>query len=397
MDQQSNFLSDFVELNRETEIPPIFALWSGIGGLSCALGRRVWIDLGIFSVFPNLYILLVAGSGRMRKSTSILQAERLVRQLDPPLNLTAQKLTPEAFFDALRQTSTSPKTLLSESATAFGFTDEMSTFLNRSSYEAGLAPLLIKSFDCSECLDYRTKGRGLETLKDVCFGFLAASTVEGIRKGLPPEAVGDGLASRIIFVYTDKPSPPVPIPRFTEEQKRLTQSCLKHLQRVTMIEGEIMLTRDAWDFYSAEYIRWSTSSPLYDDPHLGGYASRRCSLHMLKIATIFSASEMSLTEKNGLLITVPHLVGAVKALELCETNLKLVTGLLTASDKGGETNTVKNILIRAKRISRSDLLRQVSWKMNSRELSEVIDTLIHSNQVQAELSSNGGLYYNWLG
>jgi hypothetical protein len=113
-----NFLKDFVNFCSGTEIPSIFAMWCGISGISAALGRRCYIDMGTYSVYPNFYILLVAGSGRNRKSTSIKQIEKVIKQLQPIPNLISQSITPQGLIDAIKVTEVNDsKHLLRETCT----------------------------------------------------------------------------------------------------------------------------------------------------------------------------------------------------------------------------------------------------------------------------------------
>ena len=102
MPEIDHFLRDYVTYNEGTEIPSTFALWCGLAGVSAALGRRVWIDMGPFTIFPNLYVVLVAPSARNRKSTAIGLIENMLREVRPKINIIAQSITPQAMIDALR-------------------------------------------------------------------------------------------------------------------------------------------------------------------------------------------------------------------------------------------------------------------------------------------------------
>lgn len=80
--QPQSFVLDFVELCEGTEVPDQFAVWTGLAGVSAALGRNVWCDLGVLTVFPNLYVVLIAGSGQ-KKSTSIEFLEPILYGMEP--------------------------------------------------------------------------------------------------------------------------------------------------------------------------------------------------------------------------------------------------------------------------------------------------------------------------
>lgn len=397
---QQNFLLGFNELCRGTEIPELFAAWTGLAGVSCALGRRCWIDMGTFTIFPNMYICLVGGSGLVRKSTSIGMIEGMLRALEPPPNMIAQKITPEALIDAIRtkeqpvfgtQTTIIPlekdqivqKLTIQDRAEGFVLVDELGTFLNKASYEAGLAPLLISLFDCKTNFDYRTKGGGSQKIHNACLGLLGASTVDWITNAIPENAVGGGLTSRFVFVYVSKPADPVPRPVFDEKKKRLKESLQETLNRITMLNGEFKLTEEAWSFYENEYIKFKTSPEglaLFSNRSLSGYASRRA-VHQLKLCMLLSASE-----RADLIITLRHIEGATALLVEAEKYMPLVLSLITSNEQGTMMNIIMDAINRTGTLDRISVLRLMSHKLSVREVDTLLDTLIQSNRIVAEVA-----------
>ena len=381
-----NFITDYVSLSQGTEIPDIFALWCAVAGVSCALGRRTWLDMGTFTIYPNFYIVLVGGSGRVRKSTAISQIEGVLRTMSPPPNLISQKITPEALLEALSGVNTTDaKILLKKNSTGFLVADELNMFLNRKSYESGLAGILIQLYDCKEVVAYHTKGRGVETVNDSCFGILSGSTVDWIRNAIPEDAVGGGLTSRFIFVYVQDPCPPVAFPSFSDEKRAIKENLVRQLQVIATLEGQFKLDEEAKKFFSKEYIRFATSSEFFDDKNLSGYGSRR-GVHLLKIAMVFAAAEQSL------LITLSHVTGAVQMLESAERHLTQVLTLITASEAGTLVTSILDYIRQRKKITRTNLLKSFNHKIGSRELTEIIDTLKESGQVECGTDGKDTIY-----
>lgn len=387
---EENFLEGYFRFNQGTEIPDMFAMWCGIAGISAALGRSSFLRMGPFHVYPNQFIVLVASSGKCRKSSAINQIEDVLRMLSPMPNLIAQKLSPEALIQSMRQIETKDMTkLLAEENTGFVIADELSTFLNKKTYEAGLASLLISLYDCKDNFKYRTIARGTEEVNKACLGMLAGSTIDWIRSGVPEEAVGGGLTSRIIFVYVDKPAPPVPFPLFTPEHLALKDRLVRQLQKIAAIQGEFLMTERALKIFKDEYMefREKTGTEFYNEKTLEGYASRRAN-HLLKVAMAFCAAD-----NTDRIVKDNHLLGAKDLLVQNEKHLKLVLSLITSSDRGSDVNAVKTVIARHGRISRSDLMRIMSHKMQSRELNEIIDTLILSGDIETVGTSDGSVVY----
>ena len=94
------WLEKYLEYTEDQESPSIFHLWVGLSLISAVLGRRVWIDRGYYFLFPNLYVVLVAGSARARKSTALGIGVGLLKKAGVDVNIISQKITPEAFIKA---------------------------------------------------------------------------------------------------------------------------------------------------------------------------------------------------------------------------------------------------------------------------------------------------------
>lgn len=383
--ESENFLKDFVELNKGTEIPELFALWCGLSAISSVLGRRVWIDMGTYTIYPNTFVVLVAGSGRCRKSTAIGVAEKLIRNVEPRPNIIAQKITPEALIDALHQVDNSTTDVVREVSEGFVVVDELATFLNKKSYEAGLAALLIPLYDCKDNFEYHTKGQGRSMLNHCCLGLLGASTIDWLRHAVPEEAVGGGLTSRIIFVFVESPMPPVAITTFSQEKKEIQERLIRSLAKVASYQGQMSMSPEAWKYYEDRYNIFWNSSDFFNNHLLTGYASRRF-VHLIKVGMLFAVST------NSPQIEERHLIGADSILTASEQHMPRLLELVTSSDRGAMLNVVREKIFKAGKISRSDLLRMLSSKLDSRELTEITDTLIHSNQIQA-VAMGSSIYY----
>ena len=147
---EQGFLREYVTYcSSGTEIPSIFSLWSGIACLSAVLGRTSYIDMGHYRIYPNLYIVLVAQSAACHKSAAIKQASRMLRQVRKPINFISQKLTPEALIQSLSEGEVSTAgTMLNKHCEGIAISDELSTFIDRNSFQNGMISLLTDLWDC---------------------------------------------------------------------------------------------------------------------------------------------------------------------------------------------------------------------------------------------------------
>jgi hypothetical protein len=386
-----SFLQNYVRLCSETEAPPIFGLWCGVAAISAALGRNSFLQFGQFPIYPNFYIIIVGSSGHYRKSTSIEISATLLKSLQPPPKLISQKVTPEALIQAVRQVEMKDLSMfLKESGTGYVVADEFNVFLNKKSYEAGLASILIQMFDCKDEISYQTVGRGVESVRNSCLGILGGSTVDWLKSGVPEDAVGGGLTSRMIFVFYDGAVRDVPWPEFSAQQEALLAKLKEHLQLIAQIKGEFKLDPDGKSLYVEEYTRFrhQTGKDFFFDMNLRGYASRR-HIHMLKLAMVYSASE-----RYDKVITKSHIASAISSLESCEANLPGIISQITSSSSGTTLDMVLRLITRKGTITRVELQRSVAHRLQKRELDEVLDTLEYAGLIEKLIEpSGGGLKY----
>lgn len=392
--KETNFILEFVKLCKGTEIPELFAVWGGLSAISAALGRRVWMDMGVYTIFPNLYVVLVASSGRFRKSTAIDFAVELLRdeEVKPPVNFVAQSLTPEALIGSLLNGKKVEQIDGKRVATCEGFVvaDELSTFLNKKTYDLGIAPLLIHFFDCKRVYVYETKSRGKETLENVWLGMLAGSTVEWIRNAIPADAVGGGLTSRLIFVYADSPPKPVARTSLSDEQKDRRKELSRMLGKMRKLRGPVEMLPETWEEYERSYEKHCTESPFFIMPFLSGYAAR-WHVHVLTISMLLAVSEFP--SATPVKIHRRHFVAAKEILATSEVFMPKILTLITSSEKGAMMELIaSHVEQMADGVSRELLLRSVSHRISLRDFDEAVSTLIAAGRIE-RLSDARGTFY----
>jgi hypothetical protein len=386
---ESNFLRKFVSLFEGTEVPDRFAVWAGVSCLSAMLERRIWIDMNIFSVYPNMFIVFVAEAGRMRKSTAAAMTRKLLSKTDPGPRMIAQKTTPEALIDALRVIRTDDTTaLLQEQCGGIVVANELVTFINRDTYERGLGALMIELWDCPDKYEYRTRNRPTEEIHYGHLSLLGATTIHSLRDAIPLAAMGDGFTSRTVFVYVDKPATPVPRPIRSSHFKQTEQELILHLQGLSTLQGEVKFSADATEFFDAEYTRFYYSQ-FFDDPQFQAYASRR-DKHLLKVGMCLMAAE-----GGGLELTAHHLQGAKTLLEDVEGNMRAVFDRIAMTESGSLTEEIYAAIRTSpgQDLPRSTVLRKFGHKLSAQDLQKVIETLVMQGRIKLDTSMDGKLHY----
>ena len=104
---ETGFLRDYFEYARElTDSPEHYHLFVSMGVLGTALGRKVWIPFGLNNIYPNIYLVLLAESSFLRKSTSLTGGKDLLRETFTEMAMP-DHVTLEKMLDILAKNSTS--------------------------------------------------------------------------------------------------------------------------------------------------------------------------------------------------------------------------------------------------------------------------------------------------
>ena len=375
---EEGFLKEFCTLLDSTEVPSVFALWSAVSAIAGVLGRNCCIDMGLFKIYPNLYTVLV-GPAASKKSTAIGVAQRLITQLEDPKNLLSQKMTPEALIQGLAETPTVVTgTTLTTRAEGMAIVSELSTLIDRNSFQNGMIALLTDLWDSPKSFEYRTRGRGKETLHNCCLNILSGSTMQWIKEAVPAVAIGGGFTSRVLFVYHGRSGKLVPFPEITEENKERERLLVRDLNSISRMSGNFKLSPQAKVFYVLDYNKFHSESELYDDKNLEGYAGRR-HVMMLKLGMIVSASK-----RDTMVIHESDLQISLRLLESVEKTLPKVMQAITSEAIGETCEEVLLFIQKKKVIKKAQLIKKFMNKLSKKDLEVVLDTLIECQIIAVE-------------
>lgn len=369
-----------------TEIPDIFALWSGIICVSAALGRDSFVDQGVFTVYPNLYVLLVAASAKCRKSTSIMIAYKFLDKVSPKINILCQKITAEYLIGELSGTIAKEVKVVIPQASGIAIADEVSTLIDRNAFASGLIPLLTKLYDCED-FPYGTRSRGLELVRNPCLTIFGGSTIKWIKESIPIVSIGGGFTSRIIFVYKEASKNEVPWPVLSEEKSKLAEDIVHDLSEITKLRGAFVFTPEAINLYSNEYKNFRSSSFLFNNLMLEGYAGRRHVL-VIKLSMILSASV-----RDNRIVNAEDVAVAIDILRNAEISMPLVMEAITSEVVGDLCEEVLAMIKCKKEISRVEILRTMKRKLSSRELDVILDTLQQAGVIESSIDLKNNIFY----
>ena len=369
-----------------TEAPAIFALWGGIFAISACLKRDCFIDQGYFTVYPNMYINLTAGSGVCRKSMVINIVLDLLNRVNPPINLLSQRLTPSDLIGTLSAKKIDAGTKVVNEAVGCFINDELSTLIDRTNEMQALVPLLTKLYDCKD-FEYGTRKYGKERVCNPCLSIFGGSTMELVRDVFPPLSIGAGFTARFMFAFQNRRERDIAWVRRSAENEARFERIVHDLSQITQIRGPMGVREDAIELYTKEYSEF-LKSPIALDPLTARYAERRHT-HLLKLAIAISASQRDSRE-----ITKEDMWKALQVIRTAENSRAMIMRRVISAPCGDICEYVMELIMRNGMMHRANLIYETRHRITHKELDVICDGLCESGYVK-KVTIGGELAYRY--
>jgi len=360
-----NFFTDYKIYTEKSESPDIFHIWTCLGTLAAAVARNVWIDFQSYKIYPNQYIILVAGSAVCRKSSALDFGKEILKMMEKPPPMFSQKITTEALIRFMQQHKGHGTVMASE----------LAVFLGNDAAGSGLLASLCDLYDCRDNWSYQTIGRGEEILKYPCLNLLAASTLEWLRFSLPRDAIGGGFTSRVLFVYASDRRFKEALPFLGPEQIAARKRVVDRLNEVKQVTGAFTIIPVA----EKAYRDWYSKQTAGGDFGMGGYYGRK-QTHVLKIAML-----LAIAESDDLVLNASHIAAAVDLLGTLENFMPDAVSEVYSTQFGQETAIVLGYIRKFSGISHSKLQKSVWRYMKAKELNEAVSTLASAGVITRDV------------
>ena len=376
--QLENWIDGYLEYTSNTESATIFHKWTALSIIAAALRKKVYFNLGRIRVYPNLYVVLVAEPGAVRKTQAITYGRRIMSKVDSIIT-SADAVTMQALIqdiESAAQTEHMPDGSIMTHNSLTVISREFESFLGQKKENTGMLVLLTDLFDCEELpWKYRTKNSGSNSLSAVFLNLLAATTPGSLASSLPVSAIGGGLTTRIVFVFSSTKHKKVPFPESPSEVLEL--ALIQDLEIISRISGTYEFSPSAranWEQWYMNYDELNPSRICQDRLFDGWYA--RKPMIMIKLAQILSASvsnSMSVEwprfeEAESLLLDVESAMGKT----FCEVGKR---------DIAEDVAEISSIVSKYGSIEEKHLLQLVWRDIDSDKFSNVIDTAIKTGSV----------------
>lgn len=380
-----SFLQKYQTCTQNNEVPTIYHLFSGLVALSSLVSGKVWIDLGLFCIRPNLYVILTGDPG-VKKTTAMTVAKQLLREVGPAvIPMTAECQSKEDLTQMMASKARVCQLKPGEVPKKFGPTDqerskyiycpitscvtELSQFVGTSS-AAHMLDFLTTIYDEHEYTN-STKNKGTDKIPMPYFVLLACTVPDWITSKLKDDVISGGFSRRAIFVYAVASDLRIAFPEVTDEMKETWELLVAQAKVISTMKGPYAWGPGAKDFYKA----WYENLKRPEDPLMSGWFNS-VQIQLLKLSMLIAASEWDGKSQHA--IEVNHMEMGIELLKLVECNIPKVFKGVGRNELFGIGNKVIELLERSpnqqlpERFVKKELFREA----NIEELTKIISHLI---------------------
>jgi len=361
-----DWIETYLNYTEDTESPECFNFWSAISTLASTLKMNCYIPQGSSSIFPNLYIILVAESAWSRKSSAVRKATKLMEESEVEIAMVKEKLTLAFLYRFLHDAQKNNLAAISILAS------ELATLLGKDALASGLISTLTSVYDGDE-VQYRTKGSGNDIIRNPCVNLLGATTLDWMSNSLPGESVEGGFTSRVIFVVGIGRKKKIPWPSSTEKEMQQKEDLIADLENMSMLKGSVEVDQGGRDYFS----NWYCTVEEPEDPRLKGFYGRFGD-HVKKVALI-----LSISEGNDLIIKERHIKKAINELTKITKLMPVAFSGVAFSRSAKDIDRVLNMIKKnGGSMAHSKLLTKNSCYLNATEMAEIIKTLTERDAIE---------------
>jgi hypothetical protein len=390
-----HWLNRYVELMYNTEPAKLFDIWTGYSVISAALRRKVYLQLGRLTYYPNIYTVFVADPGVARKTQAIKFGVELLTTI-PEIIMSSDSATKEALTDdifASRQNSLMPDGTEMAHSSINIISKEFESFLGQKKENTRMIMALTDLYDCPEQWSSRTRHSGSTKIEKPWPNLLAATTPDSLASSLPASAVGGGLTSRMLFVWADKKKRSVAIPSMTPKELKLKDDLIKDLYVISRIAGEYVMTADCINHWQEWYDKFDEDESgirICTDKAFNGWYSRKPT-YIIKIAMLRAAAEA-----DTRVVQWKHMEEAMAAIKEVELVMGNAFRAIGKSEITAEVDTVYQIVKAYGWISEKNLMTLVYRDIDSDKFLNVIETIIKTGRVKRSFggpNKEPGIWY----
>lgn len=379
----SDFIEDYITYTEPLEVPTLFNTWCALSALSAAAQRKIWIDMGLFKLAPNLYVVLDADPG-VGKDTAMNVVRELLAQL-PSIKTKSDSITKEKIYESLEGAFTKfdfpdskLKTLGHCSLTVFA--TEMSLLIKR--HDKDFVAALNALYNCLSIFKHSTKTRGENLILCPYLTILGGTTPDWISMNIQEDVIEGGLSARTIMVFSNDRSKINPWPKVSAAGVLAYPKMISRLEKILSLGGCFEWQQETKVLYEDWYCKHRAEH--VKNPVMRGFHTRK-PVHLMKVAML-----ISLSYKDELILDPSDFLCAYKFLEQIEPSVERALRGAGRNVLNVYAEEMLDVIASSKesRIDLVDLLQLFRYKLSSMDFKEVLGSLKDMNLVRGETAGN---------
>jgi len=306
---------DYLKYTEFSESPQAYHKWTCLSMISGIVGKKCWVKFNYFTVYPNLYLILVSLPGVGKKSTALRIGEAMVKESTADIAIQRDSLTPQALMieldESYRMFETPSKKMFGSSSMTV-FASELVTLLSGG---PGMVEFLTDIYDSGKSFEYKTKGAGKLEIKSPCLNVMGCVTTDIFSNKILQDAVSGGFISRSIVVYANDPKVISPFKMPPQDALDARQKVIDRFSDMKDLYGEVVFTNEARDYFETWYMDEFTPNAAVKNNL--EFNSRK-HVHVAKCAMLLALSDLTT------IISLTHLQSAIDMLNEVEHYMKLI-------------------------------------------------------------------------
>jgi hypothetical protein len=376
----ADFHAAYSQYTSDTESPKFYHRWCSLFGIGALLSRNIYFQHGHFTVYPNMYCMLLGDAGT-RKGAAIKMMKKLMVEAGYTA-MAADKTSKEKFLlDMLeRSQGGSPDDILEHNLFGTGnesnvteccvMLDEFNDFLGNGNIE--FLSMLGSLWDYNGIYESRIKTGKSVAIPNPTVSVLGGNTPTGFATAFPAEIFGQGFFSRLVIIHGSRTGRKISFPRTPDPKE--TAALVEVLVAIrSKCVGNVQFTSGAESLLDKIYQTW----PGMEDTRFASYANRRFT-HLLKLCLCVCASYVRtvLTEDDVIL--------ANTILTHTENRMHKALGEFGKAKNSDVAHHIMVVLEQTVRpLTIKDIWKEVHTNLrNMQELGEIMNGLREAEKVQ---------------
>ena len=353
MKYHKDWLREYLYYTSGYEIPTLYHKWVGLGLIASVLKQNVWLNIGDYNLYPNIFAVLVdyAGAGKSHAiekfGLELIECADEKSEEADRVSIYNHKVTSAAM---IRSMSKLYKDKGIHCVTIFA--EELGFFTDMSGENTNISGVLTKTYDNAYRLGSETIARSLEDIPHPQINMIGGTTPDSLKSSIAKRFISDGVMSRIMFIHSEEIPMPRPFPSPPSDNIGRKEYLADKLNEFKQLKGQFKWTPEAIECYENWYCDAFNKKTAREDK----IVTKRLSGKMLKLAMLISVGR-----ENEMVVDEKDVLTAIEIYQEAINNYHYIHARLGINELGDKTQKVLDKIRDAKKIQHSKLMSSVRY------------------------------------